>query len=109
MRIIAGVEGLVESTGDGRTCWVLSGRTIERSGDTVCGLYHARGAQECGFLGLASKPRAMVCQQFGLRTTRTISLDLASKPVATVSPGLTSKLAASDFLVWTSKLVATVW
>jgi hypothetical protein len=32
------------------TCWVLSGRMIDRSGDTVCGLHHAQGDEECGFL-----------------------------------------------------------
>jgi hypothetical protein len=32
---------------------VLSGRTIERLGDTVCGLHRARGDEERGFLGLA--------------------------------------------------------
>jgi hypothetical protein len=49
---------------------VLGSRTIERSGYAVCGLYHARGDEERGFLGLASKPRSMVCQWFGLKTTR---------------------------------------
>jgi hypothetical protein len=54
------------------TGWVLGGRTIERSGDAMCGLYHAQGDEEHEFLGLASKPRSMV------------SSGLASKPVATV-------------------------
>jgi hypothetical protein len=31
--------------------WKLSGRTIERSGDAVCGLYHARGDGKSEFLG----------------------------------------------------------
>jgi hypothetical protein len=30
---------------------VLGGRTIGRSGDAVCGLYHAQGDEECVFLG----------------------------------------------------------
>jgi hypothetical protein len=51
---------------------ILGGWMIKRSGDTVCGLYHAQGNEERGFLGLASKPRS------------TVSLGLASKPVATV-------------------------
>jgi hypothetical protein len=46
---------------------------------------------------LASKPVASV------------SPDLASKPVASVSPDLASKPVVEDFLVWTSKLAATVW
>jgi hypothetical protein len=33
------------------TGWVLGGRMIERSGDTVCGLHRARGDEERGFLG----------------------------------------------------------
>jgi hypothetical protein len=40
------------------------------------------------FIGLASKLVATVCEWFGLKTTRTVSVSLASKPVATVSSGL---------------------
>jgi hypothetical protein len=36
----------------------------------------------------------MVCQWFGIKTTETIFSSLASKLVATVSPGLTSKPVA---------------
>jgi hypothetical protein len=50
-RIVAGVGDLVQRTGDGRTGQVLSGRVIERSGGTVCGLHRARGDEEHGFLG----------------------------------------------------------
>jgi hypothetical protein len=39
----AGVGDLVQRTGDGRTCRVLGGRTVERSGDAVCGLHLTRG------------------------------------------------------------------
>jgi hypothetical protein len=42
-RTVAGVEDLVQRTGDGRTGRVLSGRAVERSGGTVCGLHLARG------------------------------------------------------------------
>jgi hypothetical protein len=41
MSIVAGVGDLVQRTRDGRTGRVLGGRTIERSGDAMCGLYHA--------------------------------------------------------------------
>jgi hypothetical protein len=41
----------VQRTEDGRTGWVLSGRTIGRSGDAMCGLYRARGDEEHDFLG----------------------------------------------------------
>jgi hypothetical protein len=50
-RIMTEVEDLVQRIGDDHTGRVLSGRVIERSGDTVCGLHHARGDEECGFLG----------------------------------------------------------
>jgi hypothetical protein len=33
------------------TSQVLGGRTIERSDDTMCGLYRARGDEEREFLG----------------------------------------------------------
>jgi hypothetical protein len=50
-RIMAGVGDLVQRIGDGRTGRVLSGRVIERSGDTVCGLYRAQRDEEYEFLG----------------------------------------------------------
>jgi hypothetical protein len=74
-----------EDRGWSSTCRVLGGRTIRRSGDIVCNLYQAQGDEEREFLGLASKARSMVCQWFGLKTTRTISPGLASNPVAQVS------------------------
>jgi hypothetical protein len=54
--IEAGVGELMQRTGDGCTGWVLSGRAIKMSGGVVCGLHRARGDEERGFLGLASKP-----------------------------------------------------
>jgi hypothetical protein len=51
MRIVVGVEDLVQRTGDGHTDRVLGGRTIERSGGAVCGLHRACGDEEHGFLG----------------------------------------------------------
>jgi hypothetical protein len=42
---------LVQRTRDGRTNRIFDGRAIERSGDTVCGLHHARGDEERKFLG----------------------------------------------------------
>jgi hypothetical protein len=41
----------VQRTGDGHTGWVLSGRTIKRSGGVVCGLHRARGDEKREFLG----------------------------------------------------------
>jgi hypothetical protein len=50
MRIVVGVGDLVQRTGDGRTCQILGGQTIERSGDIVCGLHRVRGDDERVFL-----------------------------------------------------------
>jgi hypothetical protein len=50
----------------------------------------------------------MVCEWFGLKTTRTVFAGLASKPVVTVSSGLASKPTAMVFSSLTSKLMATV-
>jgi hypothetical protein len=41
-RTVTGVRDLVQRTGDGRTCWVLSGRVVERSGDAVCDRHLSR-------------------------------------------------------------------
>jgi hypothetical protein len=49
--IMAGVGELVQRIGNGHTGQVLSGRTIEMSGDAVCDLHHARGDEERWFLG----------------------------------------------------------
>jgi hypothetical protein len=51
MRIIAGVGDLMQRTRDGRTGRVLSGRTIERLDDAVCGLHRVLGDEEHEFLG----------------------------------------------------------
>jgi hypothetical protein len=51
MRIVSGVEDLVQRIGDDRTSRVLSGRAIERSGGAVCGLHRSRGDKERVFLG----------------------------------------------------------
>jgi hypothetical protein len=48
----------VQNIGYGRIGRVLGSRAIERSGDIVCNLHHARGDEEHEFLGGASKPRS---------------------------------------------------
>jgi hypothetical protein len=50
MKIMAGVGDLVQRTEDDRTGQVIGGRTIERSGGSVCGLHRARGDEERKFL-----------------------------------------------------------
>jgi hypothetical protein len=57
----------------------------------------------------ASKSMAMVCEWFGLKTTRTVFTGLASKPVVTVSDSLASKPAATVSNGLASKLAATVF
>jgi hypothetical protein len=51
MRIVTGVEDLVQRIEDGRTGRVLSGRAIERSGGAVCGLHCAHRDEKREFLG----------------------------------------------------------
>jgi hypothetical protein len=51
----------------------------------------------------------MICEWFGLKTTRTVFTGLASKTMATVSGSLASKPAATVFAGLASKLVATVF
>jgi hypothetical protein len=48
---VAGVEDLVQRTGDGRIGQVLCGQAIERSGGAICGLHCARRDKEHGFFG----------------------------------------------------------
>jgi hypothetical protein len=96
-RIVAGVGDLMQRTGDGRTGQVLGNRAIERSGGAVGGLHRACGDMERGFLGRALKPRSMVCEWFGLKTTRTVFLwfDLKSSGDGFLQFGL--KTSGDDF------------
>jgi hypothetical protein len=73
-----------EDLGWSSTGRLLGGRMIKRSGDAVSDLYHAYGDEECGFLGLASKPRSTVYQWFGLKITGSSFSVWATKPAATV-------------------------
>jgi hypothetical protein len=91
-----------EERGWSSTDRVLGGRTIERSSDSVCGLYRTQGDEECGFLGSVSKPRSMV------------SPGLASKLVATVLVALPQnhslgfldmglKIGSYGLVIWPTK------
>jgi hypothetical protein len=51
---------------------------------------------------------ATVCEWFGLKTTRTVFVGLASKPVVMVSDSLASKTVVTVFSSLTSKMVAMV-
>jgi hypothetical protein len=48
---MVGVGDLVQKTGNDHTGSVLGSQVIERSGGAVCGLHHAHGDEEHGFLG----------------------------------------------------------
>jgi hypothetical protein len=97
----------VHRTGNGLTSQVLGGRTIERMGDSVCGLYRAQRDEECRFLGPASKSRLTVCQWVDLKIIGMVFSGLASKPLVTVFFGLTSKSVVTGSLSLTSKPVVT--
>jgi hypothetical protein len=49
--IVAGVGDLMQRIENGHTGRILGGRTIGRSGDTVCDLHRAREDEEREFLG----------------------------------------------------------
>jgi hypothetical protein len=91
-----------EARGWSSTGQVLSGRTIEGLGDTLCSLHLVLGDVEHKFLSLASKPSSMV------------SPDLASKPMVTtlvVWPqnhsrefsGLGLKTSSCGLVIWSTK------
>jgi hypothetical protein len=50
-RTVTGVGDQVQRIGDGRTCRILGGRAVKRSGGAVCDLHHASGDEERMFLG----------------------------------------------------------
>jgi hypothetical protein len=92
----------VEDRGWSSTGRVLGGRTIEWSGDAVCGLHRAQRDEERGFLGSISKPRL------------TVSPHLASKPAAMVPmvwpqnhslgfPYLGLKTNSCGLVIWPTK------
>jgi hypothetical protein len=56
----------------------------------------------------ASKPMALVCEWFDVKTTRTVFVGLASKPVVTVYVGLASKPAMTISSGLASKSATTV-
>jgi hypothetical protein len=51
MRVVAGVEDMIQRTENGRTGRVLDGRAIERPGGTMCGLHRAREDEKHEFIG----------------------------------------------------------
>jgi hypothetical protein len=91
---------------------------IGRFGDTVCDSHRTRGGDKKRvFSGLASKPVAMVCQWFELKTTATVSWfgpqnqgrhfgDLGLKITATVSLFGTQNQVGGGLLVCASKLMS---
>jgi hypothetical protein len=75
----------------------------------VCGLYRARGDEECEFLGSASKLRSTICQLFDLKITGTVCQWFGFKITTMVSPDLASKVVVTVFSDLTLKLVATIF
>jgi hypothetical protein len=117
--IMIGVGDLVQRTGDGHTNRVLHGRMIEGSGGAVCDLHLARVDEKREFLGGASKPRSIVCQLFGLKTTRTVFRfdlktdgdDFSRFGLKTCGNGFSRfglKTGGLSFSVWALKPTATV-
>jgi hypothetical protein len=77
--------------GNSRTGRVLGGRAIEKSGDTVCGLHHARGDEKARVSSLSLKTKIDNFLRFDLKT----SGDGFS--------GLGLKIGSSDLVIWVSK------
>jgi hypothetical protein len=50
-RIVVGVGDLVQRTGNAHTGRILSGQTIGRSGDAVCGMHRACRDEQREFFG----------------------------------------------------------
>jgi hypothetical protein len=105
---MAGLEDLVQRTGDDRTGRVIGGRTIERSGGVVYGLHRTREDEKRRFLGWASKPTPTICQWFAIKTIETVFSGLTLKSVATVLSALASKLVVMVSPGLVSKPVARV-
>jgi hypothetical protein len=78
---VAGVGDLVQRIGDDRTGWVLGGRTIEKSGDAVCGLHCARENEEHEFLDCASKQGRQFVSGLTSKSLGRFISGLASKPM----------------------------
>jgi hypothetical protein len=100
--IETGVGDLVERTGNGQAQVGYSVAERSRGRVTLCGLHYAQWDEECEFLGLALKPRS------------TVSLCLASKPMATVLVvwpqnhllgflGLGLIIDSCDLVIWPTK------
>jgi hypothetical protein len=114
MRIVTGVGDLVQRTGDGRTYRVLSGRTIGRLGDAICGLHRACGDEERGFLGFAqnqgrqfvtglvSKPLGWFSLVWPQNRWRRFLLVWPQNRWLGFS-GLGLKIDSYDLMIWTSK------
>jgi hypothetical protein len=92
----------VEDRGWSSTSRVLSGWTIERSGDTVSSLHLAQGDEEHMFLGLASKPRSTVSSSLDSKPVALGFLVWASKPAVTICC-FEPQNHRNSFLVWASK------
>jgi hypothetical protein len=87
-----------EDHGWSDTSQILDGRTIKRSGDTVCSLHHARGDDEREFFWLSLKTKvdslSMVWPQNHWDGFSRFDLKIGG---------------GTGFLVWASKPVTVIW
>jgi hypothetical protein len=100
---VAGVGDLVQRTEDDRTSRVLGGRSVERSGDAVCGLTWHVKTRSAGFLVEPQNQGRRFVTGLALKPAATVFSSLASKLVATVSPSLGLKIGSSGLVIWASK------
>jgi hypothetical protein len=90
-----------EDRGLASTGRVLSGWVIERSCDAVCGMYRARGEEDLGFLGLASKTRSMVSP--GLATKSVATVFMVFQNHSPRFPGLGLKICSCNLVIQPTK------
>jgi hypothetical protein len=81
---------------------VLAGRTIERTGDIVCGLYCAQGDEEREFLGSASKPRLRISPSLASKLVTTV-LMVCPQNHSLGFPGLGLKTDSCGLVIWPTK------
>jgi hypothetical protein len=86
----------------------VAGRLRGRVAPCAVCTWHVE-TRSASFLVEPQKHGRRFCEWFGLKTTRTVSTGLASKPVVTVFAGLTSKPVATIFTGLASKPVAMVF
>ena len=93
----------VEDRGWSSTGRVLGGRTIERLGDAVRGLYRTQVDEERGFLGLASKPRSTVSSSLTSKPVAMVYQWIGLKTTGTVCQWFGLKITGTGLVIWITK------